>query len=297
MGKEVLANMDINYLSPYIRVAMDSRIEPPWHLQERVIFDYELLYVKEGRILVTVEDREYFGNPGDIFLFKPKQRHSIRVLGENCFRQPHIHFDLFYQQDSPEVKVSFKPLESMTDHEMRWFREDVTKNPAMQLPNKICLRNTRYFEDMLFDIINEFTMKMPFYEINIKGLFTKLWTYLMRENYMENNPAVLGNIDELIRIKDYLASNIDREITLDMLTKEFKISKFHLVRLFKKAFGITPMHYNRLVRINKAKEMIQFTSKSFTEISEMLGFNSVNAFSRNFRNVEGVPPSFYRRKG
>ena len=42
--------MDINYLSPYIRVAMDSTINPPWKLPERVIFDYELLFVKEGII-------------------------------------------------------------------------------------------------------------------------------------------------------------------------------------------------------------------------------------------------------
>jgi hypothetical protein len=61
--------MDLKYFSPYIRVAMDSIIGAPWHLKERVIFDHELLYIKEGKVLITVEEKEYIGIPGDIFLF------------------------------------------------------------------------------------------------------------------------------------------------------------------------------------------------------------------------------------
>lgn len=55
--------MLLEQLSPYIRVAMDSKIDFPWHLTERVLFEYELLYVKEGRIKVTIEDQSYIGEP------------------------------------------------------------------------------------------------------------------------------------------------------------------------------------------------------------------------------------------
>jgi hypothetical protein len=40
---------------------MDSYVSFPWFLEERVLFDYEILYLKEGRLKVTVEDDVYFG--------------------------------------------------------------------------------------------------------------------------------------------------------------------------------------------------------------------------------------------
>lgn len=292
MYKGVL--MDTKYLSPYIRVAMDSIIHPPWSLPERVIFDYELLYVMEGNIHVTVEDNSYNGKAGDVFLFKPKQRHSISVIGENCFRQPHIHFDLFYTSDSPEVKVSFKALEEMSDLDMKKFRRDITNCSSMQLPNRIHIQNIKLFEEMLFDIIKEYEMKLPFYETNLQGLFIRLWTYLNRENFWHTNPVVLNKIPELMKVREYLNCNSNKEVSMKELAEVFNISKYYLIRLFKKSFGISPIHYHQLLRIERAKKMIQFTELSFTEISDTLGFSCIHAFSRAFKKTEGVAPSFYR---
>jgi AraC-like DNA-binding protein len=289
--------MDINNLSPYIRIAMDSIISTPWHLTERVIFDYELLYVKEGEVIVTVEEASYHGKPGDIFLFKPKQRHSIKTVGETPFRQPHIHFDLNYETDSPKVKISFKPIELMNEAELGQFRKDVADNFPIQLPSKISVRKIDYFEKLLFEIIHEYNMKLPFYEISVKGMFIKLLIYLMREIYWSNNPTVYSYMEELSVVKEYLDCNYNRPVTLEELVEEFKISKYHLIRLFKRAFGMTPIQYHQLLRIEKVKQMIQFTDASFVKIAEKFGYESINAFSRAFKNLEGVPPSYYRKKG
>ncbi len=288
--------MDLNYLSPYIRVAMDSIIEKPWVLRERVIFDYELLYIMEGQVLITIEDKSYPAVPGDIFLFKPKVRHSITVTGDSRFRQPHIHFDLNYRTDSPDVKVSFKNLKEIDDKDLKRFRRDVTLEPGMELPDKIVLRNIKLFEEMLFDIIKEFEARAPYCEISLKALFLRLWTYLLRENYWNQNSLVYNNIDELMRIKEYLNCHTDRDISLDDLSEMFNISKYHLIRLFNKVFSISPIHYHQMIRIEKAKKMIQFSNASITEISEKLGFGCINSFSRTFKKMEGVPPTFYRVK-
>ncbi len=283
-------------ISPYIRVAMDSIIDAQWELKERVIFDYELLYVKEGELVVTVEDTEYSGLPGDIFLFRPRCRHSIRQVGTTRIRQPHIHFDLVYREDSPDVRVSFRPLEHIGEQEAKWFREAVEKDSGLWLPDKISLQNTQVFEKMLFGIIDEFSRKLPYYELSVKGQFINLWTYLLREQHWSGIRSTFNNTDILFDIKDYLDHHADREISLDELAGRFKISKFHLARLFKESFSMTPIHYHRLTRIQKAKEMIQFSAKSITEIAEMYGFKGIHAFSRAFSELEGVPPSFYRHR-
>jgi AraC-like DNA-binding protein len=290
------ANMDFNNMSPYIRVAMDSTIQAPWKLSQRVIFDYELLYIKEGEVKITIEDEVYIGASGDVFLFKPKQRHSMEIIGDNNLRQPHIHFDLFYQKDSSEVKVCFRPLEKISQEEMAFFREDVTTNSQMYLPNKIKIKNIEFFENLLFEIIKEYSQKELYYNLSMKGHFIKLWIYIIKECVENENISYKAKLKELNKIKEFLHSNLDKEINLDMLSAIFNISKFHLLRLFKSAYKMTPIRYHLTLRIEKAKEIIQYSDMSLTEISERFGFNSINAFSRAFRKVEGVAPSFYRNR-
>ncbi|MEV5025679.1 AraC family transcriptional regulator [Paenibacillus sp. LPE1-1-1.1] len=288
--------MDMNALSPYVRVAWDSIIDPPFVISERVIYDYELLYVKEGDIKVTVEDQVYYGIPGDIFLFKPMQAHSIQLMNNRRLHQPHIHFDLYYQPDSPTVKVSYKPLKAMNEKERESFREDITPLMDSPLPNHIRLNRPIVIEKLIFDIIFELERKFPYHEIASKGLFVQLWIQLLREIHWQNNAHLLSKWEQLDRVKNYISHHTDYEITLDELSDLANLSKYYLCRLFKKAYGMTPIQYHVAIRLEKAKQMIQFTNLPLSHIAEKLGFQSIYAFSRAFRKVENVAPSFYRKK-
>ncbi len=286
---------DRNKLSPYIRHARDQIINLPWYISERIIFDYEILFLKEGKLLVTVEDESYQGEPGDIFLFRPGQRHSIRGVGNISVRQPHIHFDLFYQEDSPDVKISFKSRDKMIESELKMIRDDDFNLFDIHLPSKIRLHKTENFERLLFDVIEEYQAKLPFYETNVKGLFLRLWTYLLRELYWDSNPEVFSIFEQLKEVKNYLDNYFYREVTLDELASEFNISKYYLVRLFKQTFSYSPIQYHQIIRGQKVKEMIQYTDRSLTQIAELFGYSSINAFSRAFKNLDGVPASYYRK--
>ncbi|QGQ98194.1 AraC family transcriptional regulator [Paenibacillus psychroresistens] len=287
--------MDLNNLSPYIRVALDDYIESPYFIKERVIFDYELLFVKAGEIKVTVENKTYLGLPGDIFLFKPMQSHSIYLLNNKTLHQPHIHFDLYYQSDSPEVNVSFKPLQAMNEQEKQWFREDVTQFEMNPLPNHIRLTKPAVIEKLIYDIIFELERKFPYYEASAKGLFTSLWIQLLREHDWNTHKYLLSNWEQLDRIKNYISHNANKELTLNELSSFANLSKYYLCRLFKSGFGMSPIQYHLQVRMEKAKQMIQFSSHSLTYIAEEFGFHSIHAFSRAFRKLEGVSPSSFRK--
>jgi AraC-like DNA-binding protein len=49
--------------------------------------------------------------------------------------------------------------------------------------------------------------------------------------------------------------------------------------------------------IKAADRLVRFTAIPLTEIAEMCGYQSIHSFSQSFKKVEGVKPSFYRRKG
>ncbi|NJJ39105.1 helix-turn-helix domain-containing protein [Paenibacillus apii] len=288
--------MNIQQLSPYIRVAMDSYIPSSWHLKERVLFDYELLYVKEGRIQVAVENNVWVGQPGDLFLIRPRQQHSIRKLGSELVRQPHLHFDLFYKEDSQDVKVSFKKLEDMTADELKWIRNDELSQLSPSLRSHIRLRNPSAIERLIFEIIREFEMKLPYYEVNINGMLLQLLNTLMRESYWNSNPHLVSNIGEMEQLRIHLKQNTDRKVTLDELSKISGISKYYLISLFNQTFGMSPIQFHLLQRIEKAKELIQFTNEPLKLIAENCGFPDICSFSKAFKKIDGVNPSFYRKR-
>ncbi|NMO95007.1 helix-turn-helix domain-containing protein [Paenibacillus lemnae] len=210
-------------------------------------------------------------------------------------RQTHLHFDLIFEEDSPDVKISFKPLEEISEEEMVWFREDVLDNNAFKIASHLRLRNPVIIEKMLFEIINEFQMKLPYYETNVKGMFIQLFIHLLRENYWNQNPHLVTNMDELVKIRSYLKHHIDQKVTVDELVHISGISKFYLIHLFKKTFGMSPIQYHQMLRIEKAKETIQFTTESLTAIAEKFGYSDIQSFSKAFKKIDGVKPSFYRK--
>ncbi|UUZ84643.1 AraC family transcriptional regulator [Paenibacillus sp. P26] len=94
----------------------------------------------------------------------------------------------------------------------------------------------------------------------------------------------------------YLKHNIDRKVTIDELSKISGISKYYMISLFKQSFGMSPIQYHLLQRIEKAKEMIQFTNDPLMLIAESIGFPDIHSFSKAFKKIDGVNPSFYRKK-
>ena len=67
--------MKASYLSPYVRYACDSYVHYPYALTDRIIFDYELLYVKEGEITLTLVGgggTPLQANPATFFSFAPE---------------------------------------------------------------------------------------------------------------------------------------------------------------------------------------------------------------------------------
>lgn len=289
--------MDLDRLSPYIRVALDYDLAPNWVIRERALFDYELLYVKEGRLKVKLADCEYEGTPGDLFLFRPGQPHELSVIGPGPVRQPHLHFDLIYAPDSPDVKVSFKPLDEMTPRELAMIRPDLISTPPFDLPTRLRLRNPAVFDGMLLDLIRDFRLGLPYAQTAAKGAFLRLWVYLLREHARNRNVGLHANWERLTQVKQFIDHRPEQDMTVPMLAEMAGLSPYHFLRAFSQAFGLSPIKYVQTVRIGKARELIQFTSHALTEIAEMVGFRSIHAFSRAFKRIDGVAPSFYRGKG
>jgi AraC family transcriptional regulator, chemosensory pili system protein ChpD len=94
------------------------------------------------------------------------------------------------------------------------------------------------------------------------------------------------------RVRALLAERFADKVHLDELARVAGISKFHLLRQFRAATGLTPQQYQRHLRIEKAKLALD-RGESASEVAFACGFVDQSHFTRAFRACTGVTPGRY----
>lgn len=94
----------------------------------------------------------------------------------------------------------------------------------------------------------------------------------------------------------HLSAHYAERIYLDDLATVAGRNKFHLVRLFGKALGITPHRYQILLRVSHAQAMLRGGDR-IGEVAFRVGFCDQSHFNRYFRLLVGRTPSRYQQDG
>lgn len=102
-------------------------------------------------------------------------------------------------------------------------------------------------------------------------------------------------IETVIGVRNYIDNNYETDLNLDLLSRIRFISKFHLLRLFKKHYGLTPRQYLIDKRIAKSKEQLK-NGMSVTETCFSVGFESLGSFSTLFKGKTGKSPSEFKNE-
>jgi AraC family transcriptional regulator len=83
-------------------------------------------------------------------------------------------------------------------------------------------------------------------------------------------------------------------LDIDALAATACLSKFHFLRLFKQAYGLSPYQYMQQLRLEKAAQLLKHTSFPVLDIAITLGFENSNSFSRLFYQRHHCYPTQYR---
>jgi AraC-like DNA-binding protein len=87
-----------------------------------------------------------------------------------------------------------------------------------------------------------------------------------------------------------------RPVTVAELARAASRSRFHFMRAFRRAYGLTPGQQLRARRIERARELLTTSPTPITEICRLVGYRSLGTFSRVFREEAGESPLAYRRR-
>lgn len=95
----------------------------------------------------------------------------------------------------------------------------------------------------------------------------------------------------LQRARTYLHDNLAQQVDLDCLAEVSHVSRFHLLRSFRRAFGLTPAQYQTQLRLERAALLLQHKQFRVSEVAFAVGYRNHSAFSRAWKQRYGCPPS------
>ena len=97
------------------------------------------------------------------------------------------------------------------------------------------------------------------------------------------------------KIIAYLEDHAQTEFSLDELAKHTHYSKEYIIRLFKRATGMTPYHYRQLLRLRLSCRALEESECSIGEIAHAFGYSGNSSYSAEFKKHFGISPAEYRQ--
>ncbi len=177
------------------------------------------------------------------------------------------------------------------------------------LKNGVSLENCRfkrYFKDkhtkdLFFDAVKRIDeyqniadpLSIPLARNAVLSLVIDICKNHMLENNNQENTQ--GASEKYVKQTiEYLSQNFTEETSLEALAKKCNITKFHLVREFKRYTGQTIFTYINILKCKKAEACL-LEGMTVTEAATECGFDNVSYFSQTYKKIMGVSPKKIRK--
>lgn len=93
-----------------------------------------------------------------------------------------------------------------------------------------------------------------------------------------------------------MRENLERELRLKAIAQSVNLSVWRLCHIFRSDLGISPIHYLRSLRMERAKDLLETSFLSVKEIAHRVGLNDESHFVRDFKMIYGLTPTCYRNR-
>lgn len=245
---------------------------------------YEFHYVVEGSGLVVLRGITYEVEPGILYVTGPGIVHEQMPAKDGFLTE----FGIYIQISNP-VSKGGAVLHTLLENPC-WLGHgsaEVTGIVASLL-REIEERGLG-FEEKITHLLAEFLIACARnYEQQMsQGVHKEMPDKWQRQKAGQTNSQLL--LDEIF-LYEY------RDITLNALAKRLGFSARQTQRWIKKVYGKSFQDKKLEARMSAAAVMLVSSDRRITDISEQLGYSSIEHFSSAFKRYFGVSPRRYRKQ-
>lgn len=112
--------------------------------------------------------------------------------------------------------------------------------------------------------------------------------------YASFAPKLHHGDPQVLKLQQWLHRNYASNLTVPEMAAHAGLGDRTFLRRFHRATGLNPTEYVQHFRMNKAREALEFSTRSVEEIGTAVGYQDISAFRNIFKKIIGIPPSEYR---
>ncbi len=243
--------------------------EHGYHMERRIIRDWNFIYVIRGRPVWIIEEVEYPLEPQELILVPPGIPHHA-----TCRTQTVTLGSLHVLAVMPNGQDVFQLL-----------------GPPHRQTILAGSRFDRYFRAFM----DEFDRPSDEQKHMFPG-----WAHLITRELFRDN-ATRGLLQPrpadpmVIEVLELISEKLNTPLTLDFLAAHCGFSPQHLNRMFQRVLGTTPMKYLAATRLDRAAELLlSHHGLTVAEVAKRVGHLDPAYFTRQFHQRFALTPSEYR---
>lgn len=285
-----------------------SKWTAPWGFYTKAPSEPRFHFVVSGHCWFSSED---FIEPtciqdGDLVIVAPGQPYSVR---DELSSQSQLLEDLIKSQspDGKKARVFCSGNGGEATRMLcgRFLLEELSLNPlARSLPAALLVRRDSDVGESLrsafFIMENEFSIGRPGAEAVAARLMDVIFLQAIRASFdwtQKYRPGWINALQDaaigkaVVMIHACLSSTL----TVDTLARESAMSRSAFAARFTQMLGESPISYVARWRMNRAAHLLSATEKKIAEVAHNVGYESVTAFTKAFKQHLGLSPGAYRR--
>lgn len=250
---------------------------------------WEMVYIDKGQMVCTADKNRFLLKSGEMTFHKPNEFHNltgdnqsapnVSILTFECKSRAMKQFEGKIFRLSPEEKSM---LSRLFEEGMATYRLVDEHDPLLQ--NMVRLDNAPYGSSQMVKNLLEIFLIMLCRN-------TDVVTKRMRRSYVIDGVDVPYHIKEIL---DYLQGNVYGRVTVKDVAKKLGKSESTVKQIFAGYRKEGIMHYYNELKIAEAKRLIRQRIYNFSQISDMLRFDTPQYFSKCFKRHAKMTPSEYK---
>ena len=265
-----MINLTPTKIEPCVRICNFFDVDPESSSGWRILADYELIFVLKGHFRYTTDERTWYLGDSEMLCIPPRVKHYFaHIRGETTISC--IHFDLI--RNSSGVSSNYFP------------------DPKPKTVTKIT--EPEFLKALFVEMNSTFNRFSPNKDYLLSNMFKTIWLKLSEYWQAQGTPEISLKVEQMM---DYLRKRVFSKAPRHELGQKFGYTPEYVNYLFKKELGITPTQFVNREKVLVAFDLLKNEGLSVREVSERLGFCDQYHFSKLFKKVIGLNPSYFKRK-
>ena len=227
--------------------------------------DYQLIYVKEGELLLGRNGEEGCLKEGSICLFRPKEAQLYSVVNTQT-----TYYWIHFSGKEAEAMLAFFKKRAYAVGDLPAF-EYYCKGTAEEL----------YMDAAFAELL---------YEGRLIALIARIAERIHTDKTKVRSHSMLRPALSAIQASG------GKKLTNEALARLCGLSKSYFMKVFRDTMGLSPQQYWATLAVSKARYLLVNSTYSIGEISHLCDIEDSLYFSRLFKKHTGLSPKEYRNK-